>query len=940
MKSTLLFLLIFLIAINVFSQVSFTTGSEGLNQNTYSGAPAAVADMNGDFFDDVVIMDQTSALVIDQQINGSSKFHNRNIGNIGSTGNWAMVVGDVNNDGLGDVISGGYGGAIFMCQLDDMFDDQSFEPIPNSDFFLQGSNLVDLDNDGWLDYFGCDDNDFSKFYLNDQNGSLNPAWNLLNTDTDPVSDNSGNYGSTWTDFDNDGDLDLYIAKCRLGVSDTLDPRRVNMLLRNDDGNFINSAATYGIDIGWQSWSADFGDIDNDGDFDLVVTNHDAPSALMENDGSGHFTDITDSSGFVVTGQALQSIMRDVDNDGFLDILISGDQSDIFMNNGDNTFTALTNNPVPINITSMAVGDLNHDGFVDIFATHGTLYNGTSNTPDDIYLNDGNSNNFASFNLIGHESSRSAVGAKIKIYGSWGMQVREVRSGESYGISNSLQMHFGLGTAETIDSVQVDWSVTGTQTLYNLDANNFYFIHENEGCVSTAVDLTVSGELVFCIGESTQLTATEGASYIWSTGETTRDIMASKTGIYWAQTIDENGCTIHSKPVFISVDPTDEIPEVQIIGSLGLCQGESVTLMSQVSDSYTWSTGETSQSIEITEAGEYYVTVPGTCNDFSSQVFEVSIAIPADFYTEDDIIQAQESATLFAEGDSVNWYADAAESIYLASGNYYETAILDQTTSFYAEQYISPTGSDYNVGPLEPVGFNLYSTFNGGQEFTVFKELTIKSVTVFTETPGLRRIELRDAFNVPLETLDIELTEFETEVALNFTVPPGQFALTTNAELNEEIYGVASPQLQRSFDQSLTYPYVVEDVLSIDRSYFGTEYFYYYFDWKISTTNKLCEGNTQEVLAIVESVDTEELLSDDEIAMWPNPASEQLYLDWDREALKLQSIELFSTDGRLVKRANDAEIASGLLQITELQAGLYTIQVQSSNGRLSKKIIID
>ena len=940
MKSILFSTLFTLITFSLYSQITFSVGSEGLNGKTYSGAPAAVGDMNGDFYDDVVIMNQTSYLTIEHQLRGSTDFHNRYIGEIGSTSNWAMVLGDVNNDGLGDVISGGFGGAIFMCKLNDMFSDHSFEPIPTSDFFLQGSNLFDFDNDGWLDYFACDDNDFSKFYLNDKTGSLTNAWSMLNTDTDPVSDNSGNYGSTWTDFDNDGDLDLYIAKCRLGVQETDDPRRVNMLLLNENGEFLNKADSFGIDIGWQSWSADFGDIDNDGDFDLVVTNHDAPSALLENDGSGHFTDITDNSGFVVVGQALQSIMRDVDNDGFVDIIISGDQSDIFMNNGDNTFTALANNAVPLNITSMAVGDINHDGFVDIFATHGTLYNGTSNVPDDVYLNDGNDNNFASFNLIGHESNRSAVGAKIKIYGSWGMQVREVRAGESYGISNSLQMHFGLGTATTIDSVEVDWPVTGTQTHYNLDANQFYYIHENESCASTAVDLTVVGELVICTGESTQLTAAEGVSYLWSTGQISREIEVDKTGIYWAQTMDASGCTIHSNPVFISVDPTDETPEVEVVGSLGLCQGETVTLVSQQSDSYAWNNGESTQSIEVSEAGTYFVTVPGTCQEFSSEVLEVSVAIPGDFITEGDNVEVQESATLYAEGDSVNWYADAAEQNYLASGNYFETPLLDQTTSYFAEQYISPAGADFLVGPSEPIGFNLYSTFNGGQEFTVFKELTIKSVTVYTETPGVRRIELRDDFNVPVETLDVELIDFETEVTLNFTIPPGSYSLTTNTEINEENFGGASPELQRSFDTSLEYPYVIEDVISIDRSYFGTEYFYYYFDWNITTTNKLCEGNTQEVLAIVGSVDTEDLLSEDKISVWPNPASELLYLDWDRQVMDLITIELYTIDGQLVKTATASERLSGKMQIDQLKTGLYNIQVQTVQGRINKKIVIE
>jgi hypothetical protein len=128
--------------------------------------------------------------------------------------------------------------------------------------------------------------------INDGTGNL-VKQDLFDFITVPTSDNSGNYGSVYTDFDMDGDLDLYIAKCRQGVNDPSDPRRIDALFVNDGtGFYTQNAKAYGLADGHQTWTADFGDFDNDGDLDLFKTQHDVISELDENIDNDTFINIT------------------------------------------------------------------------------------------------------------------------------------------------------------------------------------------------------------------------------------------------------------------------------------------------------------------------------------------------------------------------------------------------------------------------------------------------------------------------------------------------------------------------------------------------------------------------------------------------------------------------------------------------------------------------
>ena len=472
--------------------VSFSDETNLLVTDNFSGVCMAVADMNADGRDDIVRYNFGRILNIEYQAAPNRTFGHQNEGAISNFPEWSNAVGDVDGDGYNDIIVGGrYDNIKLLRNLAN--DDYLSTNIPNSNIFVQGSNFVDYDNDGDLDIFACHDDADNREFNNNGNGLFTFRPDVIDTRTVPASDNSGNYSSIWTDYDNDGDLDLYISKCRISADDPTDPRRINLLMVNDgNGNFTEQAAQARLNIGDQTWLTDFADIDNDGDLDAFVGNHYDDCKLLLNNGNGRFIDITDSSGLLPTLSAeaeifvIQSIFRDFNNDGYVDLIFSGSDHFIFYNNGNRTFTA--NNPFGSQeIESFALGDLNHDGFIDVYAGYAEFFTQPSDIKDALFMNNGNSNNFIAAQLTGTESNINGIGARVEIHGDFGIQIREVRSGEGYGIMNSFTQHFGLGGYDSVDRMVINWPSGISQTIENPSINQFHQITEALPCEGQVCD---------------------------------------------------------------------------------------------------------------------------------------------------------------------------------------------------------------------------------------------------------------------------------------------------------------------------------------------------------------------------------------------------------------------------------------------------------------------
>lgn len=440
-----------------------------------SGVAMAVADMNADGRDDIVHLREGMELRVDYQPSGTGNFTFFNLGIVsGTQRQWGLAIGDADNNGYPDILTGGYYDGLHYQRANGTGTGFTKTVLTTPSIFSQALSFADINNDGWLDIFACNDDAENAKFRNNGTGTMLADASLISTVTTPASDNSGNYGIVWSDYDNDGDLDMYLSKCRQGVTSATDPRRINKLMRNNsNGTYTEAGPAAGLAIGEQSWAADFGDIDNDGDLDCFVGNHMSASLMMRNNGDGIFTNITSASGVNVLWRVIQNVFRDFNNDGWVDLLVVGESQQLWLNDRDGTFTLLGNPFGSSIMESAAVGDLNRDGFTDIYAGYANLYN-TPNTakPDKLWLSSPNSNGFFSLTLRGVASNRTASGARIELHGPWGIQVREVRSGEGYGVTHSFTQIFGMGNAASATKVRVRWPNGSIDEALNITPGQF------------------------------------------------------------------------------------------------------------------------------------------------------------------------------------------------------------------------------------------------------------------------------------------------------------------------------------------------------------------------------------------------------------------------------------------------------------------------------------
>jgi uncharacterized repeat protein (TIGR01451 family) len=390
------------------------------------------------------------------------------VDDLGNTGAW----GDFDNDGNLDLFVGNAFGknSLYRSNGDGTFTRITAGSIVNDIAVAQSCSWADYDNDGYVDLFvangggAVSENNF--LYHNNGDGTFTKV-----TAGSIVNDGGFSVGCAWADYDNDGDLDLFVSNLA----------GTNFLYRNDGGGNFTKITTGNIVTDPSSGvGCAWGDYDNDGFPDLFVANGgDLNNFLYHNNGNGTFTKITTGSIVNDAGYSVGCAWADYDNDGFLDLVVANRLGNEFLyhNNGDGTFTRVTSSVVEHgggDSNGVAWGDYNDDGFLDLFVTN---WNAENNF---LYLNNGNANAWIKIKCVGTLSNRSGVGAKVKVRaligGSLRWQSRQIGGFDAFG-STELNARFGLGDATSINRVQVEWPSGVVQTLENVVINQTLTITE-------------------------------------------------------------------------------------------------------------------------------------------------------------------------------------------------------------------------------------------------------------------------------------------------------------------------------------------------------------------------------------------------------------------------------------------------------------------------------
>jgi hypothetical protein len=504
--------------------------------NETVGNGVCLHDLDGDGFTDLFLPNGSRDGAAGTEAPRSALYRNRGDGTfedvtaaagVGSQGYWAQgcVFGDVDGDGRADLFVTGFGRYILYRNLGGLrFADVTEAAGLRGRYWSTGAAFGDYDGDGWIDLYVSHYIDYdatapplplpgtapncyyrgfpvicgprglkggvSRLFRNEGGGRFRDVTRAagLRTDAEGYA-----LGAVWSDLDLDGDLDLYVA------NDSVP----NFLYRNDGGGRFTEVGTisgtaFNEDGRAQAgMGVDAADYDNDGRFDLFVTNfsHDY-STLYHNQGGLFFLDQSLASGI---GPATLSTLGwgtgflDYDNDGWKDVFIANGHvyttidasglgttwrqpNQLFRNEGGGRFREVSAEAGPAfeerhSARGAALGDLDNDGDIDI------VVNNMDEAPSLLRNDGGNARRWIGFRLAGAPPNTGAIGARVTVVAGDLRQIAEVHAGSSHNSCNDPRLHFGLGDAPVADRVEIRWPRGRLQVLISLPAGRYHTIAE-------------------------------------------------------------------------------------------------------------------------------------------------------------------------------------------------------------------------------------------------------------------------------------------------------------------------------------------------------------------------------------------------------------------------------------------------------------------------------
>lgn len=422
---------------------------------------------------------------------------------------------DYNNDGYIDLFVSSTTQSNPSSHLYMNNGDRTFTKITAGDIGDSVSNTGwgcawgDYNNDGWPDLIIAAAYGFGGVFHTNR-FFVNNSGTFTRMDSASVTDTTAPYTvPVWSDYDMDGDIDLFIGS---GPANNTPAR--DYLFRNFLTEF-NTPYLQRIDTGiigtdlvdGQNWN--WIDYDNDGDLDAFLTNYsqNVNNNLYRSEGLRYYIKTTQAEvGTIVSdpGRYLTNLWGDFDNDGDLDCFVTRDgsqSSHYYNNNGNGTFTRIDTLAIVTGVGpgyGGTAGDYDNDGDLDIFVSGNTNSKG-------LYRNDTqNGNKWINIRCIGGGpaaglSNLSALGtivrAKATINSTPIWQIREINAQNSFNSMNALNVHFGFGNATVIDSLFIRWPRGLVQVYTNVAVDKFYKAIEGQGLTEIIIGIRKTGSSV-------------------------------------------------------------------------------------------------------------------------------------------------------------------------------------------------------------------------------------------------------------------------------------------------------------------------------------------------------------------------------------------------------------------------------------------------------------
>jgi len=468
-----------------FQDQATTLGLGYITGNTYLGNGVSFCDYNNDGWDDITTSTEDGLSVkFFKNVNGVFTIDPIVLPNLlyqTKQVNWV----DFDNDGDKDIF---VTSDVNYNRLFENDGNMNFTDItevagfPTTTMFTYGASWGDINNDGLLDVFISNrDGTYTytnKLYQNDGDGTFTDV-----TVSAGVDDSRLSFCSAFFDYNNDGWQDIYVSNDKYYT--------VNLLYENNgDGTFTDMSQASQTDLSIDAMTTTIGDFNNDGWFDIYVTNTQEGNSLLKNNGDGTFTDIATTSGTSFESFGWGASFLDADNDKDLDLYVSGSfnfeipcclPSAFYENMNDETFTMSPSNGFVGDLResySNAIGDVDNNGLPDIVVTN--------NLHENMFLwrnLTATANNYLKVKLQGTISNRDGIGSKIEISINGEKQYRYTLCGEGYLSQNSNTEFFGVGTATAVDYVKVNWLSGEEDIFYNVPVNQTVSVLEGSETLS-------------------------------------------------------------------------------------------------------------------------------------------------------------------------------------------------------------------------------------------------------------------------------------------------------------------------------------------------------------------------------------------------------------------------------------------------------------------------